>query len=92
MKIALFIFSMLFFMGLCVSSQADTYEPVSHCYKPSKPLMFATRYYKDRYTRDVEEYQSCLKTFIEHQEYAAKMHKEAASNALKTWNDFARKQ
>ena len=92
MKISSFFFLALFLLGLSASSHADTYEPVPHCYKPSKPLFFASRHYKDRYRIDVEEYQSCLKKFIQHQELAAKMHTEAAQNALKTWNDFAEQQ
>lgn len=80
----------LFLMGVSVSGQADSYEPVAHCYQPEKPLMFSTRYYKNRYAQDVEEYHRCLKAFIKHQEYAAKMHKESAIKALKTWNDFSR--
>ncbi len=91
-KLGLVCFLMLSLVGLSMSVCADTYEPVAHCYKPSKPLMFSTGYYKNRYNQDVADYQTCLKTFIEHQEYAAKMHKEAAKNALKIWNDFATDQ
>jgi len=89
MKISSFFFLTLFLIGLSALSHADTYEPVAHCYKPSKPLFFASRQYKDRYRDDVQEYHSCLNTFIKHQELAAKMHTEAAQNALKTWNDFS---
>lgn len=92
MKMVMILCLLLFFMGLTVLSHADTYEPIAHCYKPSKPLMFASSHYKNRYTQDVEVYRICLKTFIEHQENAAKMHQEAAKNALKTWNDFASQQ
>ena len=81
-----------FLMGLSSSGHADSFEPVAHCYKPDKPLMFSTRYYKNRYAQDADEYRRCLKTFIEHQEYAAKVHKQAAMNALKTWKDFSGQQ
>ncbi len=70
-------------------SYADTFEPTPHCYKPTEPLWLATSYYKSRYTRDVDEYQRCMKAFIVAQERAVKIHTQAAQAALKTWNDFS---
>ncbi|MCW8930373.1 MAG: hypothetical protein OQL19_09065 [Gammaproteobacteria bacterium] len=88
MKINLFFLLALFMMGSSVTSYADSFEPLPHCYKPTKPLWLATSYYKTRYNRDVEEYQRCMKSFIVAQENAVKIHTQAAQNALKTWNEF----
>lgn len=90
MKSSLLFFLLISFLGLSFSTYADTYEPVVHCYKPSKPLFFATQKYKDRYSQDVEKYQNCLKIFILRQQQAVEMHKNAAENAIKANNDIIR--
>lgn len=77
-------------MGFSVSSYADLYEPVPHCYQPSKPLWFASSDYKERYDNDVNEYHSCMKKFIQKQEIAAKKHNQAAQDAIAAWNDFVK--
>lgn len=76
--------------GLSLFSHADTYESLPHCYKPSEPLWMATSYYKKRYERDVEEYQRCMKAFIEAQENAVKIHTRAAQKAQKSHSEFFR--
>ena len=89
MKLNRFLLSGLLLTGFSMSIYADNFEPLPHCYKPTKPLWLATSYYKHRYDRDIEEYQRCMKAFIVDQERAAKVHTQAAQKALKTWNDFA---
>ncbi len=90
MKLSLFLLLGLLMMGSSITTYADNFEPLPHCYKPTKPLWLATGYYKTRYSRDVEEYQRCMKAFIVNQENAVKIHTLAAQSALKTWNDFVK--
>jgi len=92
MKLSLFLLLSLILTGVSVTSYADNFEPLPHCYKPNKPLWLAAAYYKNRYNRDIEEYQRCMKAFIEDQENAIKIHTQAAQKALETWNNFAQKK
>ena len=77
-------------MVISVSAYADLYEPVPHCYQPSKPLWFASSDYKERYDNDINEYHTCMKKFIQKQEIAAKKHNQAAQDAIAIWNDFVK--
>lgn len=76
--------------GISVSVYADLYEPVPHCYQPSKPLWFASADYKNRYDTDVNLYHDCIKAFILKQEIAAEKHSLAAQKAIKIWNEFVK--
>jgi len=71
---------------------ADHYEPVAHCYQPSKPLWLASFDYKQRYKYEMEQYKVCIKAFIMEQKNAAQIHTSAAQNALQTWNNFIKTQ
>jgi len=90
MKLSLYLLAGLMLSGTYVNSYADNFQPLPHCYKPSKPLWLASGFYKARYKRDVTDYQDCMKAFIVDQERAVKIHTQAAQQALKTWNDFAK--
>ncbi|RKZ92762.1 MAG: hypothetical protein DRQ43_08755 [Gammaproteobacteria bacterium] len=79
-------------MGISLSSHADLYEPIPQCYQPTKPLWFATSYYKQRYEQDIDDYKNCMTTFIKKQKRAAAKHTEAAKMALKSWNEFVKEQ
>ncbi len=92
MKLAVFLLLSMMLTGISVSSYADNFGPLSHCYKPTKPLWMATTYYKERYNSDVVEYQRCMKKFILAQEAAVNVHTQAAQKALETWNEFAQKK
>ena len=76
-------------MSVSTLSYADTFEPLPHCYKPTKPLLLSTRYHKARYDRDVQEYQRCIKAFITEQEEAIKIHTQAMQKALNSWQEFS---
>ncbi len=90
MKLSLYLLAGLISSVGYVNSYADSFQPLPHCYKPSQPLWLASESYKARYKRDVTEYQDCMKAFIVEQERAVKIHTQAAQQALKTWNDFAK--
>lgn len=90
MKLNRIILLSLLQMGFSVSSHADLYEPVPHCYEPSKLLWFASSAYKERYENDVNGYHTCMKEFILKQENSAKRHAKAAQDAIKTWNEFVK--
>lgn len=92
MKRAIFLLSSMMLAGISINTFADSYGPLPHCYKPTKPLWLATVYYRNRYTRDVSEYQRCMKAFIVDQERAVKIHTHAAQAALTSWNEFAKEQ
>ncbi len=92
MKYTRLILCGVLLMGAYSLVFADIYEPVPQCYKPAKPLWFATSLYQKRYDDDVKQYHDCLKAFIKKQTYAAKMHSNAAQNALNTWNRFINNQ
>lgn len=82
MKAMLSLFLILFFTTMSAISQADNQaDAQDYCYKPSKPLFFATVEYKKRYAEDVEEHQRCRKGFIEMQARVASMKKESEKNA-----------
>ena len=89
MKAMLSFFLILFFTTMSVLSQADSQAGVQdYCYKPSKPLFFATAEYKRRYAEDVEEHQRCQKGFIEMQARVASMKKESEKNAQRIQDNF----
>ncbi|MGL5125205.1 MAG: hypothetical protein ACRC6U_04375 [Fusobacteriaceae bacterium] len=69
---------------------SDFIEARPGCYKPSKPYEFNSQSELDSYREDVEEYQECIINFIEKQQNEAKIHTEAANNAIEEWNNFVR--
>lgn len=93
MKTGSFFFLILFFTTASFSSFAEavvsseTVVPVDYCYKPDKPLFFATQHYKNRYADDIAEYGRCQKSFIEMKKHVANMQKESEKISLKTWNN-----
>ena len=72
------------------SLSADPYAPVPHCYKPLKPLMLTTFYYKKRFQEDVSEYRICLKNFIKQQDQFVSMHQKAGKNAQAVLDTFGK--
>ncbi len=92
MKSGAIVLLSLMLSSFSLFSHADTYESLPHCYKPTEPLWMATSYYKERYQRDVEEYQRCMQAFIESQENAVKIHARAAQKAQKTQQEFLGRQ
>lgn len=89
----LFLFSMLSSLSLCAQANtSDTTDLADYCYKPSKPLFFATMHYKKRYAEDVEEYQRCRQHFLEMQEDLAEMKTESEKNSQKIWDNFTEQQ
>ncbi|WP_198265328.1 hypothetical protein [sulfur-oxidizing endosymbiont of Gigantopelta aegis] len=60
---------------------ATTSEIQDYCYKPSKPLFFATNEYKRIYAEDVSEYKRCRQGYIEMKQRVALMKAEADKNA-----------
>lgn len=85
MKAMLSLLLILFFTTMSVLSQADEQD---FCYKPSKPLFFASSEYKKRYAEDVKEYQRCRQSFIEMQARVASMKKESEKNAQLIQDNF----
>lgn len=80
------ILSLLIMTNLPVS--ADHYQPIPHCYEPSKPLWLASLNYQQRYDYDVQQYEMCLRKFIEAQKNAVKTHSQAAQSVLEALTEF----
>jgi hypothetical protein len=64
------------------------HEVQDYCYKPSKPLFFATEKYKRVYAEDLNEYRHCRQGYIEMQERVALMKAESEKNAKLIRNSF----
>ncbi len=89
MKAMLSLLLILFFTTISVLSQANSQaDEQDFCYKPSKPLFFASSEYKKHYAEDVKEYQRCRQSFIEMQARVASMKKESEKNAQLIQDNF----
>ena len=66
------IFIVVSFSGL-VNAEDDV---PNYCYKPSKPLFFATAQSNERYNEDLQEYQHCQKRYAEMRVREAELKKE----------------
>ncbi len=71
------IFIVVSFSGL-VNAEDDV---PNYCYKPSKPLFFATAQSNERYNEDLQEYQRCQKRFAEMRVREAELKKESERNS-----------
>ncbi len=90
MKAMLSLLLILFFATISVVSANDdqTDDKMDYCYKPSKPLFFATAEYKHRYADDVKEYDRCRQGFFEMQARVNAMKEESEKNAKKIQESF----
>ena len=81
----------LFISSICPPfSISDSYAPSHYCRKPYKPYEFNSQFEIDAYMGEVERYKRCIMHFIEEQEDAMEVHREAAEEALEEWNRFVR--
>ena len=71
------IFIVVSFSGL-VNAEDDV---PNYCYKPSKPLFFATAQSNERYNEDLQEYQHCQKRYAEMRVREAELEKESERNS-----------
>lgn len=69
---------------------SDIIEARPVCYEPSKPYSFNSQREVDSYRKEVAEYKECMIKFIKKQQNEAKIHSEAANNAIKKWNNFVK--
>ena len=69
---------------------ADMYEPSPPCFKPIKPYKFNSQWEVDSFNNDVARYKQCIKLFVEEQQQAAAIHKNAAAQAIEQWNNFVK--
>ncbi|MCW8930372.1 MAG: hypothetical protein OQL19_09060 [Gammaproteobacteria bacterium] len=95
MKALLSILFIFFVVTFSIAHANDTNadepnanEEIDYCYKPSKPLIFSTSKYKNRYLEDVKEYQRCRQGFLEMQARVASMKAESEKNAKKMEENF----
>ena len=66
---------------LPVYVNADNFSTGPLCYQPSKPLLFAPKYLKLRYEKDINEYINCIKLYIADQERAIQLHQDSIVQA-----------
>lgn len=90
MKMGSFSLLILFF-SLSASSFADT-SGFDYCFKPEKPLFFASSHYKNRYDEDLQAYNHCLKDFNDMQARLTKMQEESIANSMIILNEFVNHQ
>ena len=69
---------------------ADSYPPSPSCSKPYKPYKFNSNAEIQNYTNDLEQYKRCIKNFVDEQQQAIEVHKNAATQAIDEWNRFIR--
>lgn len=62
--------------------------PSHWCYKPSKPLYFASSYDQKVYKKDTANYKLCIEVFIKSQKKDIGMHQQAIKVATDDWNNF----
>lgn len=83
------IVAVFVFMLCCpLTILADTISPTHSCDKPIKPYKFKSQDEVDIFMVEVDRYQDCINTFIEEQNAAIEIHREAALAAVKEWDDF----
>lgn len=96
MKALLSLFLIVsFLLGTIVSRaehpQSTTEEQQSYCYKPGKPLMFASSDYKARYEQDMLEYKNCHQGFLEMQARVTHMRHESEKHTQLLREQFLNK-
>lgn len=86
--LSFFIVVLLLSISTVIQANEQAAEKIDFCYKPSKPLIFSTSKYKDRYAEDMKEYQRCRQGFLEMQARVASMKEEAEKQAKKIRESF----
>ena len=82
MKAVTSLFLTLIFISVFFSGTVNAMDDVpNYCYKPSKPLFFATAQSNNRYNEDLQEYQYCQKRFAEMRVREAELKKESERNS-----------
>lgn len=69
---------------------ADMFQPSMHCYKPSKPYKFNSKWEVENFNSDVERYKDCIENFVEEQNSGIQKHKDAVNKAIEEWNSFVK--
>ncbi|MFW5792436.1 MAG: hypothetical protein ACOCVU_07200 [Desulfohalobiaceae bacterium] len=67
----------------------DTAVPAAPCEPPDIPETFSTQDEVDAFMARADAYKECIDAFVAEQEALMKAHQEAATRAVKQWNDFA---
>lgn len=75
-------------LSLPAFSVADTSIPPHSCYKPAKPVEFASQVDIDLFDKRVNNYKACIDEFIQQQKEARELHYQAEQNAITDWNNY----
>jgi len=89
MKAVTSLFLALIFIVVPFAGLVNAMDEVpNYCYKPSKPLFFATAMSNKRYKEDLQEYQHCQKHYAEMRVHEAELKKEAERNSQVIFETF----
>lgn len=69
------------------AASADSFQPSPYCHKPDL-FMFNGRSDYGLLEMEVENYRFCINRFIEEQNEAVQVHRDAAQAAVRDWNSF----
>ena len=72
-KISVCLFTLAFASQIYANDRSSINENYNYCYKPTKPLLFASGKSKQMYADDLQEYQRCKKNFDQMQADISKM-------------------
>lgn len=74
------------------SAQAHFFSEAHDCKAPVKPLEFVTELDRQQFEQKVDQYRSCLQSFVDKQNAAMGKHQSAANLAAETWNSYAERE
>ncbi|MEH6652296.1 MAG: hypothetical protein V7707_19915 [Motiliproteus sp.] len=74
------------------NAQAHFFSEAHDCKAPVKPLEFVTELDRQEFDQKVEQYRSCLQSFVDKQNAGMGKHQSAANQAAETWNSYAERE
>ena len=74
------------------SAQAHFFSEAYDCKAPVKPLEFITELDRQQFEQQVDQYRTCLQSFIDKQNSAMAKHQTAAQKAVDGWNRYAQSE
>ena len=86
-KVYLFFYASLLIFTSSLS-YSDEYLRYHWCYKPGKPLFFASSYDQKLYDKETIIYKKCIQKFIKEQEKDITIHQQAIKKATDDWDIF----
>lgn len=80
-------------LALLVAAYAAGDTQVAHsCDAPVRPINDSEDITWNAFIADVDDYRECISTFVESNHAAADVHRNAANQATKDWNEFVHRE